>query len=178
MIKGWHFTTDTLRDGSPIPRVGKWLHYSGKLVMCKSGLHYSLQPFDALQYAPGNILHYVEVKGEVLTQDDKGCSHYRRIVASMDATEMLRYYARMQAISCLDKGTREPEQIVLDWLMTGDESIRAAAYSAAWSAANSACWAAYSAYWAANSANSANSAWSAAREEFNALVYECFEACL
>ena len=66
----WHFVGDKLRDGSPLPKVGKWEHYSGKLQLCNSGLHWSHDPFDALQYAPGATLCMVELDGDVTTEYD------------------------------------------------------------------------------------------------------------
>jgi len=42
---------------------------------------------------------------------------------------MLRYFARMQALSVIHLW--EPPQVVCDYLMTGDEGIRAAARAAA-----------------------------------------------
>ena len=65
----------------------------------------------------------------------------------MDATEMLRYFARLQAISCIDWWQQEPPDEVIEYLF-GDDDRRSAARSAAEPAA---------------------------RSEFNALVYECFE---
>jgi len=154
VIRAWHFTGDKLRDGSPIPRVGEWLEYPGKIVICESGLHASRDPFDALQYAPGPMLHLVECEGIVTEQDDKLVCRRRRIIASNDATEGLRYFARMQALSVIHLW--DAPDVVIDYLMTGDESIRSAARSAAWSAARSA-------------------ARAAARQQFNALVNEAFE---
>ena len=57
----WHFTSDTLRDGSPIPAIGEKLIFDGKIKICKQGYHWSKEPFDALKYAPGNHLHLVEI---------------------------------------------------------------------------------------------------------------------
>ena len=168
-MKAWHFTGDKLRDGSPLPRKGRWLTYSGEVKMCKSGLHASLQPFDALQYAPGARLHLVEVADVVEQQYDKVVARKRKIIASIDATELLHYFARMQALSCADQWPSAPPDVVLDYLMTGDETIRSAAESAR-SAAWSAAWS------AARSAESA--ARIAARTEFNALVYETFAGYL
>jgi len=148
----WHFTADKLRDGSPLPEVGVWEHYKGKLELCKSGLHWSRDPFDALQHAPGATLRRVEIKGDFLEQDDKGCSHYRRTVYQFDATELLRYFARTQALSVIHLYPNDKDGVVFDYLMTGDESLRNAARSAAESAAR------YAARSAAQSA-----AWSAAR---------------
>ena len=49
----YHFTSDQLRDGRPIPPVGEWLIHEGPLEMRCQGLHASAHPFDALTYAPG-----------------------------------------------------------------------------------------------------------------------------
>ena len=177
----WHFVGDTLRDGSPIPPDGEWLIYSGQCKICESGLHASRNPFDALRYAPGAVLCLVEIADIVDEQDDKLLCRKRRIVARMDATELCSYFARMQAISCLDNLGEDPAQIILEWLFTGDEASRSAAASEAWSAWSAARAAAWSAESAARSAESA--AWSearaaaesASRDEFTQFVYECFE---
>ena len=126
-ILAWHFTGGTLRDGGVIPPDGEWLKYNKPLVMCESGLHASIDPFDALQYAPGPILHRVVVRGKILHQNDKLCASERMIICRLDATELLRYYARMQAVSVLEYWQTEPDQVILDWLMTGDSAARSAA---------------------------------------------------
>ena len=125
--------------------------------MCESGLHFSRLPHQALEYAPGATICLVEVGGEVVeeTNGDKGICSRRKIIARMDATELLRFYARMQAVKVLEYWDTEPPEVVCDYLMTGDESLRAAAWDAARAAARDA-------------------AWDAANAEFNALVYEAF----
>ena len=131
----WHFTADKLRDGSPLSKVGMWEHYEGKLELYKSGLHWSRDPFDALQHAPGANLRRVEIKGDILEQSNKGCSHYRRTVYQFDATELLRYFSRTQALSVIDLYPNGTDDVVFDYLMTGDESLRAAARDAVRAAA-------------------------------------------
>ena len=170
MIRAWHFIGDTLRDGRPVPQDGVWLEHDGPLVICQSGLHASLDPFDALQYAPGPILCLVECDGDIQHQPDKLVCRRRRIVARRDATEGLRYFARMQALSVAHLW--EPPDVVLDYLMTGDEAIRAAARAAAldaaWAAAlDAALDAARAAAWAA--------ALDAVRSDWHALVVEAFD---
>ena len=160
MIRAWHFVGDTLRDGRPVPKDGAWLKHTGPLKMCESGLHAGITPFDALQYAPGPHLCLVDCAGTIKRDDnhlDKLICSERRIVVRMDAIEMLRYFARMQALSVVHFW--EAPDVVLDYLMTGDESIRAAAGAAAGAARDAA----------------RDAAWDAARKEFNELVYECFE---
>ena len=178
----WHFVSTTLRDGSPIPKDGEWLIFKGKCVMCQSGLHASRNPFDALQYAPGNTLCLVEVDGIEAGQDDKLVCRRRKIIARMDARELCRYFARMQALSVIHLW--DAPDVVLDYLMTGDEVIRQAAQGAArdaWTAQGAARSAAYAARSAWAAAVALDNAWAAgdslaaAKNEFTQLVYECFE---
>jgi hypothetical protein len=176
MKRAWHFVGETLRDGRQVPKDGEWLIHTGDVRICESGLHASYDPFDAIEYAPAETLCLVDVDDIVTEQFDKLVCRKRRIVARMDATEMLRYFARMQAVSVLDLWGSEPPQIVLDYLMNGDDSARSAAWSAARSAARSAAWsAAVSAAWSAARSAARSAAWSAARKDFNALVNECFK---
>jgi len=169
---GWHFVGDKLRDGSPIPLDGVWLPKIDTIKLCSAGYHGSQHVADALLYAPGNVLCYCEYRGDVDSDSNKFCAQERRIIRRMDVTELLRYYARLCALSVVDKW--DAPDVVLDWLMTGKESLRVAAHSAAYcavygaashSAASSAAQAAGSAaYSAANNAVSAayNAAYDAA----------------
>jgi len=181
-----------------VPQDGVWLEHDGPLVICQSGLHASLDPFDALQYAPGPILCLVECDGDIHHQRDKLVCRRRRIVARRDATEGLRYFARMQALSVAHLW--EPPDVVLDYLMTGDEvnrdAARAAAWSAAWDAARASAWAAardaaldaaravaWSAAldaaravaWSAVRAAARAAALDAVRSDWHALVVEAFD---
>jgi hypothetical protein len=170
-MRAWYFLYEgnKMRDGNVAPDDGVTLKYDGKIAMCSAGYHASLKPHQALQYAPGPILCLVELGGEIIQGDDKVVASERTIICRMDATEMLRYYARMQAL----KATMywEPPQVVLDYLMTGDESIMDAARDAARAAARDAARAA-----------ARDAAWDAARDaawaEFDELVFECFEGPL
>ena len=148
-MKAYHFTGETLRDGRPIPPIGEWLEHEGKLIPCESGLHASVHPFDALKYAPGNLLHLVEVEDYVEhgNPPDKVCARRRKILATIDAKKMLREFARWCALKVAHLWDC-PEAVRL-YLETGKDSLRAAAWDAAWDAA-----------WAAARA----AAWDAARD--------------
>ena len=182
MIRAYHFVGATLRDGSPIPPDGEWLEFAGECEMCQSGLHWSRDPFDALQYAPGATLCLVDVDAIVEEQADKGLSRRRRIVARFDATELLWQITRWSALRVANLW--DAPQIVRDYLTTGDESLRAAAWAAAqdaawgaarnaaqdaaraaaWAAAQDAAWgAARNAAWNAAGAAAQDAAWGAAR---------------
>jgi hypothetical protein len=156
VIRAFHFTADTLRDGRPIPTVGEWIEHVGPIVPCQSGLHASIDPLDALQYAPGPMLHLVDLDGEILehgTPPDKLVGRRRRIVASIDATDLLREFARWCALQVVHLW--QCPDVVRRYLETGDESIRGAARDAAWDAARAAARAAWDSAWA--------SAWASAR---------------
>ena len=169
----WHFTSDKLRDGRPIPKRGVWLVHDGPVEMCCSGLHASEHPFDALQYAPGILLHKVELREIVDIQSDKIVARQRKIVATHDMSEICRKFARQQALSVVKNWKTPAPDIVIKWLKYGKEEFRSAAWSAARSAAEAAAgavaWAAWSAAWAAEAAAEA-----AAKKQFLFLVNKEF----
>lgn len=179
----YHFTGDALKDGSPIPDTGQWLELpAGVLVEpCESGFHASVHPFDALCYAPGPRLHYVELDGEIKAHGnpiDKYAARKRRIIASIDATSLLRRFACDQALSVIHLWNAP--QAVRQYLETADETLRDAAWAAAWYAASNpasnpawdAAWAATrDAAWDAAKAAAEDAAWAAAGEEFARRVY-------
>jgi hypothetical protein len=164
-IRAYHFVGKTLRNGQPVPVDGEKLIFDGQPVMCKFGLHASRHPFDALKYAPGPILCLVEMGGTVVEESDKLVCTERTIIRRIDATELLRYFARMQAVSVLQLWPSEPPYVVLDYLMSGDDSLRAAARATAWAAARATAWAAArAAAWAAAGAAAWAAAWAATRD--------------
>lgn len=139
-IIAYHFVGNTLRDGRPVPPDGEWLVHEGPIVICASGLHASRHPFDALQYAPGNTLCLVEIEGDIVEQGDKLVGRRRRIVRRIDAEPLMREFARWCALQVIEYW--DAPYIVRQYLTTGDESLRAAAWAAARAAARAAAWAA------------------------------------
>ena len=135
VIQAWHFVGNTLRNGQPVPLDGVWLEYDGPLpiIMCERGLHASIDPFDAIKYAPGNTLCRVEIAGTILHGKDKLVATRRRIVARRDMESDLRAFARRCARDVLPLWDAPP--VVIEYLETGDESKRDAAWAAAWAAA-------------------------------------------
>lgn len=188
--QAWHFCAATMRDGRPIPP-------AGPVPICLWR-----RPSDALKYARGPILCRVECTDGVTERSDElVCPRWRSVTRS-DATELMCYYARMQALSVIHLYD-DPSDVLLDYLMTGDENIRVVAWYAAWNVAGaraaaldvaldieSARVAVRAATWhasmAAASAMAAAKAAACARAaacdvaldvalaEFDALVYECF----
>ena len=155
-MKAWYFSDESRRlrygDGRKIA-VGVKHTVDCVPVLCKSGLHASVRAIDALEYAPGPIIWRVELGGTINHENDK-CSATKRtyVAGGVDATETLRAFARACALDVVHLW--DAPQVVKDYLVTGDESLRASA----WAAAMAAAWAAAS--WAA--ARDAAS-WAAAR---------------
>ena len=154
-VKAYHFVYDTLRDGRPVPADGEWLEHDGPVFLCDSGLHASICPFDALQYAPGNTLCLVELGGEIIHGDDKVVAGRRRIIARIDAEPLMREFARWCALQVIEHW--DAPDVVRQYLTTGDELLRAAA----WAAARAAAW---DAARAAARAAAGDAAWAAARD--------------
>ena len=139
IITGYHFTGDKLRNGASIPPIGEWLKHDGPILPCRSGLHMSECPMDALNYAPGPMLHKVELKGSLISHGnpiDKWVGSERRIIATVDATALLREAARSWALDVIHLW--DAPAVVKQYLETGDESLRDAAWAAAWAAARDA----------------------------------------
>jgi hypothetical protein len=127
-MKAWHFVSDTLRDGRPVPADGEVLVHKGPLILCASGLHASKNILDALQYAPGSIICRVEVGGEIIHGYDKLVCSERTILWRASGEQVLRKFARMCALDVLHLW--DAPDIVVQYLKTGDQSIRAAARDA------------------------------------------------
>ena len=158
----WHFVGDTLRDGSPIPADGVPLIYDKPLRICKSGLHFSFDPFDALQYAPGEVLCRVKIEREATTQrqPDKGVCAKRTIVKRHNVRELLYDFACAEAWAVVKE--HNPSPIIKAYFL-GTPAAR----EAAWKAARGAVWEA-----------ARDAVWKAAREQqrakFNQMVFNLF----
>ena len=169
-VLAYHFVGEKLRDGTPIPANGRWISRKD-ISICNYGLHASLHPFDALQYAPGGTLCLVEMGGKIEYGDDKLVAQKRKIVARFDATKLLYDQARKSALSVIGNWKTPVPQVVIDYLNTGRADLRSAARYAAESATRSAArytamyaarYAAESATWSATESAAEFAAWSAA----------------
>lgn len=171
----YHFANDKLRGGQPIPKIGEWLVHEGKCVLCESGLHASEHPFDALKYAPGHMLHLVELGEIVDSEDGKVVSDRRKIIKSINAEKLLRLFACDCAESVLhlfeknfpnDKHPHYALKVARDYA-TGlaSRSEMAIAREAAFDTAQATAWhAARAAAWAAALDTALDTAWNAARD--------------
>jgi hypothetical protein len=159
-MKAYWFSNNEKRleyGDNRVVRLGRTHKHKGPLELCKSGLHASIRPLDALNYAPGHHLWIVELSGEILTVNDKLCASERTYLQYVNCEQLLREFARKQALINIEKIRPYTDQfdLILRYLQTGDESIRsatetaaeaaawsAAAEAAAWSAAEAAAWSA------------------------------------
>ena len=181
VLTAFHFVADTLRDGRPVPADGELLIHEGKVELCAQGLHASIDPYDALTYAPGNVLCLVELSGTIVRGGDKVAASGRRIIKRIDAEPLMREYARWCALQVIELW--DAPEMVRQYLTTGDESLRAAARAAAWDAAwaaagaaagDAARAAAWAAAWAAAGDAARAAAGDAQRERFNKMVRGAF----
>jgi hypothetical protein len=159
----WHFVGSHLRDGRPIPPDGQALVHDGPLEMCLAGLHASERIIDALQYALGNVICRVECGGKIVRDTDKMICTQRTILWRMNGEVLLREFARACARDVLHLW--DAQDVVKQYLETGDEQLRAAAWAAASAAASAAAW---DAAWAAASA----AASAAARDAASAAAWD------
>jgi hypothetical protein len=137
----YHFVGDTLRDGSAIPADGEKLVFDDEPILCRQGLHASIEPYDALQYAPGNTLCLVELSGKIVYGEDKVVATERTIIKQINAESLMQEFARNQALSVAHLW--DMPEVVRQYLETGDESLKdAAARAAAYAAARAAAYAA------------------------------------
>lgn len=178
-IKAWHFVGDTLRDGSPIPADGETLVHLGPIVPCQSGLHASVRLIDALQYAPGPTLCRVACSGEIKHDGDKFAATSRTILWRMDATKVLSLFARQCALSLAPLW--DMPAVVRQYLETGDEALREAAWAGAWLASSAITTyvvsaAVSAAASAASAAASAAAAWDASERAASAIASDAANA--
>ena len=156
-VLAWHFVGETLRDGRPIPADGVTLKHKGKLELCASGLHASERLIDALQYAPGPILCRVQMGGTIKKDSDKLVAGQRTILWRVNLTDVLQKFARQCALDVAHLWNMP--SVVRQYLETGDERLRDAAWDAAGAAVRAAAW---DATWAAAWAAAKAAAWDAA----------------
>ena len=170
-VLAWHFVKDdgTNRDGIK-EKIGQWYKVEGEIVPCQRGLHGSVRPLDALEFAPGLILRRTEHRGTIVEHnDDKIASSERRALWQIDATKLLHLFACWAAENALkdakvtDERCWKAIKIKRQWLgkKATDEEL-AAASAAAWDAASDAASAAASAAaWDAARAAARDAAWAA-----------------
>ena len=164
-MKAWYFATEERKlqnNDNRLIIIGETQSVDlteRPLKLCEWGLHASERLIDALCYSEGAFLYEVELSGKMIIGDDIIVAEHRTYLREIDATEILRAFARKQAMINIEKiepyCNENEYEIILNWLKTGDETQKtacSAAYSAACSAYSVANAAAHSAASAAASA--------------------------
>ncbi len=173
-MKAWYFSTidKKLRYGDDREiAIGVTHEIERTPRLCEQGLHGSRLLLDALSYAPGPVIWRVELSGEMHRGADKTAAQKRTYLAGgIDITHILWKFARLCALDVIHLW--DAPDVVIQFLKTGDESLRAAAGDASWDAKDAsldAFWPAKDAFWAAKDASWAASwdtwaaVWDAAR---------------
>ena len=127
-MKAWYFSNADrrLRYGDDrLIEPGTTHTVTCDLVMCEAGLHASKRIMDALKYAPGPYVWRVELGGDILKDDDKAVATERTYLWGYDATDVLRDFARRCALDVIHLW--DAPDVVVEYLETGNEDIRAAA---------------------------------------------------
>lgn len=136
--KGWHFNIGKLRNGAPLPPIGKWLKYDGDLILGRQGYHASRRLLDALCCAPfyhdptKYTLDRVSLRGDVEGETDQCVARERRRDWSLPpemVEQILDNFTRWCALQVAHLWDA-PEE-VWGYLKTGDESLRRRAQEAA-----------------------------------------------
>jgi len=98
-VLAWHFLPDDGQLRYPLnhrlvkvkPR--QTLKVTGRLEICRRGLHASRRLIDALEYAPGSLLERVELSGDMIKGHDKICARERTCLWLLDCTKLLHEFA-------------------------------------------------------------------------------------
>ena len=155
MQRYWHFINQDRNLGygdNRLVKAGRTYKVDCKPILCDKGLHASKCPLDALGYASSAIICRVELGGTIIHGDEQSVATERKVLWIADATDVLRKFARLCALDVVHLW--DAPDVVVQYLKTGDESLRDAVW-AAWDAA----WAAWDAARAARAA--ARAAWGA-----------------
>ena len=128
-------------------------------VLCESGLHASVRLIDALQYATSDVVWRVQLGGTIVHGNDKCAATERKYIHRIDIEPELFQFSRWSALQVIHLW--DAPAVVREFLETGNDALRAAAWDAAGDAARAAAGAAAR---AAARAAAGDVAWAAARD--------------
>jgi len=120
-MKAWHFIkndkTMNYGKGETIV-VGKKYSVEGEIKLCEFGLHGSINPNNALIYAPGSIICWCEFGGEIILGHDKLVAQERTVLWMSNAKKALGEYSRWCALEVIENWNAP--KIVIEYLNTGN----------------------------------------------------------
>ena len=140
----WYFARENNRlnhGDDRLIEIGKMHTVKHKPVLCKKGLHGSVNVLDALKYAPGSMLYRVDITRNVQIGDDKICGQRRKYLNGFNVTDVLRQFARNQALINIEKikpyCSDSQYELIIEWLNTGNPELRVVAQGAAYAVVQS-----------------------------------------
>jgi len=153
-ILGWHFARGDRRlpfgDRRLIARGATHEAYCTSILRL-GGLDGCERITDALDYARGTTLSRIELSGRLARFGDRVYATRRRYIEVMDATNLLRSFARSCALTVSKLWNQQ--RAVVDYLSSGDDALRELVWALAGASMRSpdraAAWAAQAAAWAA-----------------------------
>jgi hypothetical protein len=163
----------------PLPngKPGKWVKASGKLEVCRNGIHAC-----TVAQAPGWLrddAYLIELGGKVVDSGDKLCARKGRLVRELDWEPRLFAAACAEHVLPIFEKERPNDDRPRRAIKAARAYARGEIDAAAWDAARAAAWAAAGAAAGAAAWDAARAAArAAARKDFNELVRECFWAHL
>ncbi len=139
IIKAWYFEPEDGKlayDDNRQIRKGRTHKIKGTPEPCSHGLHASKKLIDALDYAQSSKVWRVELSGAIVSGNDKLAATERTYIQKLDIEDILWEYARKCALDVVHLW--DAPGVVVRYLKTGDEDLRAAARAAARDAAGAA----------------------------------------
>ena len=94
-MKAYHFLKADMTAGmgnEPAWKVGEERTVTRVIKLCERGYHHSPSWYDALGYAPGPMACIVEVSDPVESDDTKGVSRTRKLVAARNVEHTIRLW--------------------------------------------------------------------------------------
>ena len=110
-MKTYFYTADN-------PPLNEW-------VVSDAGFVTSSSPLEALYYAPGSVLNIAELDGFLQTCNKLNIGRCRKVLATIDVSELLRDFALWCAFPGAYAGNTS--NVVHHYLATGDNSLRSEA---------------------------------------------------
>jgi len=131
-MKAWYFSTEEKKlryDDNRDIKIGGTHEIQGEPILCKHGLHGSVNILDALGYAPGPIVYRVELSGKMDIGIDKISAQKRTYLeGGVDISDVLREFTRWCALQVINLW--DAPDVVREYLETGKEELRDAARAA------------------------------------------------
>lgn len=163
-IEAWHFLRDDCRTyykPGDVIVPGKTYKHKGRLRLCDSGLHASVNILDALDYAHGHVICRVRMSGDIIYGEDKLVASERTVLWMYNCEDVLREFARWCALEVVHLW--DTPDIMVKYLKTGRDDLMIAAMAAAMDASTRNAARGAAAWASAARASDSTTAWASTR---------------